>query len=104
MSLSSAEERALAELEQELAGDDTLSVLAERMNRLPRHRKRLRLPLPWLGWTIMLLMSGLGIALLVAGLLTGKPAGIAAAGVLALLFQLPLVTLIMLTRGRRPCR
>lgn len=104
MSLSSAEKRELAAIERELAEDRTLTGLADRLRRVSRRGKRFGLPFRGLGWTITLLMSGIGLALFVAGVMSGKPAATAAAAVLAVLFQIPLVALATLTCGRHPRR
>lgn len=101
MPLSVPEERRLAEIERELAEDNTLVTLAAEFAAGAAHRKPGPVPAPRVGWTLAALLSAIGLVVLIGGLTSSSPAGIAVGGVLAALFQAPLLVLTMVSRRRR---
>lgn len=101
MPLSVPEERRLAEIERELAEDTTLVTLAAEFAAGAVRHTPTPVPAPRLGWTLAALLSAIGLVVLVGGLTSSSAAGIAVGGVLAALFQAPLLVLALVSRRRR---
>lgn len=94
MSLPAPQERRLREIERELEADATLTALARQLGDRPRPR-RLAVPMPRLGWVLGALLAGVGLVVLAGGIASASRAGLILGIAFAVLFQGPLMTLIV---------
>lgn len=94
MSLPSPEERQLREIERELEGDATLADLARQVGERS-HRVKLAIPAPRLGWALAVLLALFGLLVLAGGIAAGSMVGLIFGISFGVLFQGPIVTLVV---------